>query len=105
MDEMMNRVVEEESPEAAEMRRQVEAAIERDKLDPRQQRYMYNKTTKQLIKTNAMYHRAVENRHEIEIISYRQAEGFYKQERAAKAAALAKIAHRKRAKQARKKNR
>jgi hypothetical protein len=105
MDEMMNKVVEPESPEAVEMRRQVEAAIERDKLDPRQQSYMFNKTTRKLIKTNEMYHRAVENRDHIEIITYSQAMALYKQEKAVKAQALANVTKRKRAKQARKKNR
>ena len=93
------------SPEAEEMQRQVMAAIERDKLDPRQQSYMFNKTTGLLIRTNEMYHRAMENHHEIKVISYQTAMGIYEQEKARKRKAMAAIAERKRAKQARKKSR
>jgi len=81
------------------------AAIERDKLDPRQQLYYFNKTTGLIIRTNAQYHRAVENRHELKLMTYKQAEGVYKQEQAARSRALNAKKKRKSAKQARKTNR
>ncbi len=81
------------------------AAIERDKLDPRQQKYIFNKTTGLLIRTNAGYHRAVENHHDLVHISYKQAENIYKQEQAARHRALNAKKKRKNAKQARKDNR
>ena len=81
------------------------AAIERDKLDPRQQLYMYDKQAKRLIRNTQQYHAAVNDRHPIKYITYKQAEAIYKQEEAIKRQALLKIAKRKAAKAARKKNR
>lgn len=103
---MVTRSDDAETPEQAEMRRQMEAAIERDKLDPRQQRYMFNKGTGLLIRTNQQYHRALENRQQIEIISYAQAAKIWKREQVAKSRALnASKKKRKSVKQARKRNR
>lgn len=103
MDEfLLNRELPMEDPELAA---EAQAAIERDKLDPRQQMYMYNKVTHKLIRTTAEYHRAMENRQEIKLVTYQQAEAIYKQEEAIKKQAFAKVTKRKAAKAARKKNR
>lgn len=95
--------------EAAEKQKALEAhvnnMIEHDKLDPRQQYYLKNAVTGKLIRTNAMYHRAEENRQPLVQITYNQAYALYREEEAAKKAAMKAHVHRKRAKQARKKNR
>lgn len=81
------------------------AMIERDKLDPRQQMYYFNVTTNRLIRTNAQYHRAVENHDYLKTVNYKQAEAIYKKEQALKSRALNAKKKRRSAKQARKTNR
>lgn len=84
---------------------EIEAMIERDKLDPRQQYYLKNIVTGRLIRTNHDYHRAQENRQPLRQITYNQAYDLYRQEEAAKKKAMGEQLKKKRAKQARKKNR
>jgi hypothetical protein len=91
--------------EEAEAKAQIQAMIERDKLDPRQQYYLKNSVTGKLIRTNMDYHKAEENHHALVQITYNQAYDLYRKEEAVKKQASAKVMARKRAKTARKKNR
>lgn len=90
---------------AEQMRQEAESFIELDQLDPRQQRYMKNKTTGKLIRSNMDFHRMMENQHGYEVITYNAAYDLYKKEEAEKRAARAKILARKASRKSRKKNR
>lgn len=74
-------------------------------LDPRQQFYLRNLTTGRLVRNNTQYHNALENRQQLETISYSQALDLYRKEEAAKKQARMKVFARKAVKLARKKNR